>query len=419
MGVVYKLVPEVSSFIIEQKQKDPKITCQHLAGTVFLKFGQKVSKSSVHELLKQAHVITPRPRKQPKEKFQIPSAKKEQISKAMAPFAETRLPAETQTSAAREIVLPNQETIAATMIPTQIVGEIFLKAALWDLSFKAVLGLKDFSDIYSLPSDNKIAAEWKYLTQQIFAIKIQTTKGSFYIDPRFQGLHQEFLHQEFLTTPIERAAGETADTILNNTQPLIIKDNHIVDTEVLTSFFAAFENNSGVSIEKIFLIGDKNREFVEFNFVLPYKRKFIMGISIETQNFASLRLRILKKDGKKVITNILTHTDEEIWQQYIDRHPSDILTGNLSKEKESTEPFSLPKHIKNRVQIFFEANLSDQALEEILNLSGTEETDDKWLKVHFQAPKAVQQLNELRRAVENINNLHIKNNKGKILRLSV
>src|SRR5689334_16696123 len=85
MGVVYKLTPEVSSFIIAQKQSNPKVSCQLLAEMVSSRFNYQISKSSVHELLKQAQIITPRERKI-KEKFQIPLEKKSQIFATLPPI---------------------------------------------------------------------------------------------------------------------------------------------------------------------------------------------------------------------------------------------------------------------------------------------------------------------------------------------
>ena len=76
MGFVYKLTPQISTFIIDQKRHQPRMSCQAISHLIFSTYGREVSKSSVHELLKQSRVIIPKPRKV-KEKFQIPPEKKE------------------------------------------------------------------------------------------------------------------------------------------------------------------------------------------------------------------------------------------------------------------------------------------------------------------------------------------------------
>src|SRR6267142_2097727 len=78
MGVTYKLTEEVVQFIIQHRQSNARLSCRELAEAVETSFGLHVSKSSIHDVLKQANIATPRGRK-PKDTFQIPPEKKEQI----------------------------------------------------------------------------------------------------------------------------------------------------------------------------------------------------------------------------------------------------------------------------------------------------------------------------------------------------
>src|ERR1035441_79132 len=78
MGVTYKLKDEVVQFIISQRQSNPLFSCRQLAESVSQKFDLHLSKSSVHDVLKESGIITPRGRK-PKDKFEIPEEKKKQI----------------------------------------------------------------------------------------------------------------------------------------------------------------------------------------------------------------------------------------------------------------------------------------------------------------------------------------------------
>src|ERR1700722_5602973 len=83
MGVIYKLKEEVVHFIISQRQSNPLSSCRQLAESASQKFGLHLSKSSVHDVLKESGIITPRGRK-PKDKFKIPQEKKEQIQSSLS-----------------------------------------------------------------------------------------------------------------------------------------------------------------------------------------------------------------------------------------------------------------------------------------------------------------------------------------------
>src|ERR1700677_1371350 len=83
MGVIYKLREEVVDFIISQRQSNPLYSCRQLAESASQKLGLHLSKSSVHDVLKESGIITPRGRK-PKEKFEIPQEKKLQIQASLS-----------------------------------------------------------------------------------------------------------------------------------------------------------------------------------------------------------------------------------------------------------------------------------------------------------------------------------------------
>ncbi len=397
MGVVYKLIPEVSSFIIEQKQNDPKITCQNLAGQVFLRFGHQVSKSSVHELLKKSHVITPRERKI-KEKFKIPLEKKFEISKALAPFKIILPPA---------VVVKEPEAQIQKRKNVSNAGEIFLKAALWDLSFKPILGIDDCLQI-KIAAENNVNSEWEYLTQQVYAIKIETEENVFYVDPRFQGLYSQNPNEESLTAPIERASCEVADYILNNTSPLIIREkNNNCSKAILESFVAAFENVPHKRINKISLIGPKDRVFFEFTALLSHKREFILRV----------------KEDEKLLTNIESIGYEEIAKKYLNRHP--LLTYpfslpvKVSYKEGADQAQRLKDHLRGRAQMFFPDRISEESLDRIISLSGEEALNDQYREIYLNLPGNFEEIKVLRAAAQNINNLAIKDYRAKEIRVFI
>ncbi|MDP2928379.1 MAG: MAP7 domain-containing protein [Candidatus Omnitrophota bacterium] len=74
MGVIHKLKPEVLSFIIENKQNNPALSCRYLTSLVLEQLHIKVSKSSINAIFKENNLSMPigRRRKLKKKKFNMP-----------------------------------------------------------------------------------------------------------------------------------------------------------------------------------------------------------------------------------------------------------------------------------------------------------------------------------------------------------
>ncbi|PIQ87732.1 MAG: hypothetical protein COV73_02590 [Candidatus Omnitrophica bacterium CG11_big_fil_rev_8_21_14_0_20_43_6] len=74
MGVVHKLKPEVLSFIIENKQNNPTLSCRHLTSLILEQLHIKVSKSSINAIFKESNLSMPigRRAKEKKKKFKMP-----------------------------------------------------------------------------------------------------------------------------------------------------------------------------------------------------------------------------------------------------------------------------------------------------------------------------------------------------------
>jgi hypothetical protein len=88
MGVTYKLNSDVVDFIIAQRKSRATLSCRELSELVLAQFQVAVSKSSVHEVLKEHNIVSARGRKPKGDTFKIPAEKKAQI-KAQLPPRET------------------------------------------------------------------------------------------------------------------------------------------------------------------------------------------------------------------------------------------------------------------------------------------------------------------------------------------
>lgn len=75
MGIIHKLKPEVLNFILENKQKDPALSCRNLTELILEKLQIKVSKSSINAIFKEHNLSMPigRRQKHKKKKFNMPT----------------------------------------------------------------------------------------------------------------------------------------------------------------------------------------------------------------------------------------------------------------------------------------------------------------------------------------------------------
>ena len=59
MGIVHKIKPEVRDFVLEQKNRDPVLSCRKLSLLVLDNFRIELSKSSVNMIIKEAGLSAP------------------------------------------------------------------------------------------------------------------------------------------------------------------------------------------------------------------------------------------------------------------------------------------------------------------------------------------------------------------------
>jgi len=279
MGVIYKLKNEVVDFIISQRQGNPLFSCRQLAESASQKFGVQLSKSSVHDVLKESGIITPRGRK-PKNKFEIPQEKKKQIQVSLSqvkllpasmepmpepiPEPEVSLikdiveaapsvilseakdlkepkdPSASPQNDKDAIVLPLKEEMEISA-EYEGAGKIFLKAALWDLGI--------FSE------DNIKATDWEYYLTYTKGIKlVLENKKELFIDR---------------VLPIERCIREVADGLVNNIRPLIVSK-----TSDENLFKATMESQTGFKIKNVSIVEQNNHILIEINDLMEFKREF-------------------------------------------------------------------------------------------------------------------------------------------------
>ena len=263
MGVIYKLKQEVVQFIVSQRQENPLLSCRQLAESASQKFGLQLSKSSVHDVLKESGIVTPRGRK-PRASFAIPQEKNKQIQTSLSKINLLPSPVEPRIAIAAPQPPPLAPKVAPVILPQDAViqeirqipapqeemdvsaeyeeaGNVFLKAALLDLG------------VFSEPQEK----DWGYLLTYAKGLKVFLENGKdFFIE---------------LPLPIERCIRETADGLINNVKPMIV---HKVSDQEL--FKASMEAASGFKIIKISIVDKNDHEMLEFSSIVEQSRKYLV-----------------------------------------------------------------------------------------------------------------------------------------------
>jgi hypothetical protein len=284
MGVTYKLKDEVVEFIIGQKQAEPSTSCRQLAESASEKFGLKLSKSSVHDVLKQSGITTPRGRK-PKNKFEIPQEKKKQIQVSLSQVNLVPLPEKIVSSPTIPVSLPPPQQVAPVIheppqelppviepvvikeevyhsveIPVEDIevseeyegaGKIFYKAVQWDLGILTEGNIKE--------------RDWDYYLTYAKGLKVNLENNqNFFID---------------LPLPIERCVRETADGLINNIRPFVV--HHVSDQELFKSCMEALP---GFKISDISIVGNNDHILFEFEYIVENKRRFVFKNRLFVEN---------------------------------------------------------------------------------------------------------------------------------------
>jgi hypothetical protein len=246
MGVTYKLRDEVVQFIISQRQSNPLFSCRQLAESVSQKFSLHLSKSSVHDVLKESGIITPRGRK-PRPKFEIPQEKKLQIQDSLSQIK--LLPAPTVILSEAKDLKESKDFSAPPEY--EGAGRIFLKAALWDLGIYSEKDIKE--------------QDWDYYLTYSKGVKVVLENNKdFFID---------------LSLPLERCIREVADGLINNIKPFIV---HKVSDEGL--FKASMDGQTGFKIDNLSIVDYKDHILFFFDNIMEYIRNyyFINRVFVES-----------------------------------------------------------------------------------------------------------------------------------------
>lgn len=135
MGVVYKLKPEIVSFIVEEKKKNRTLSCRALATIIETKFQKKISKSSINDIFKRYQLSSPTGRStgfKPSKNFFIPQVKKDSLKATVTPWLKEVVP----------LSVPRDEgTLQETLGDWfDDAGAILWRVAIWGLSQENILG---------------------------------------------------------------------------------------------------------------------------------------------------------------------------------------------------------------------------------------------------------------------------------------
>jgi hypothetical protein len=289
MGVTYKLSQDVVEFIVRQRQSKSTLSCRELSELVLAQFQVPISKSSVHEVLKEANIISPRGRKPKGEIFKIPAEKKAQI-KAQLPPREVEptvslipdpLIAQPEEVKEQPIALPAAAPLTQSEIAPSA-GEIFLKAAFWDMRGEKVFRIHSYEELNSLEA-KALELNWNYGAHMAAAIKLTFSDGrSCFVDPRLQRLTLKPSPEPYLFAPIENAIQVMADRILNNVEELVIGES-LLNEEDFGVFSMAMKSENGLKLMFLDIVDDNAHSIVKYDSIVDFKRNFRIDSSAKVE----------------------------------------------------------------------------------------------------------------------------------------
>ncbi len=334
MGVIHKLKPEIVDFIVKQKSEDPSLSCRGLVAVIEEQFGKKLSKSSVNNVLKELNLSSPVGRHgQSSVKKTEPAAKVFRLSEQKKK--------EMFSDVSQHCILADIKSVKDDKL-TDGAGNIFLKAAEWELARKPVL--EDLLQEYSMNGDkekiSQIAAVLGFLKAfhiesfeglsryegqglwalnnieksipesevldvldsvsqrqefflkfslkvpqnftQIKGFRFVLKDGSvFFLDARLASVWKNTQHG-FNASLVK--AVEILAKVLNNVQAVVLcsfsprTSGKIQENTQIFDFFQSFENVQSKKIQKIELLGEEGQILGDFGEVPHIKRNFIAGI---------------------------------------------------------------------------------------------------------------------------------------------
>ena len=335
MGVVHKLKDEVVQFIIQKQKEDPSLSCRALSSIVEERFGQKVSKSSINNVLKKANLsntvgrrkgIKGSRRRKEHKTFRLSTQKKKNL-----------FPDISQNCILSDITeVPQKEGVIDG------IGSIFLKAAEWELArapilerflkencpgvsdtkIRAVAAVSGFLKAFHLESLESIS---RYAGQGLWALNgiespllerdiLDVMEGikdrqnvflkfslsapqiftkvsgfrfvlkdgsNFFIDGQTASCWKN-IQKNFSVSLVK--ATDCLARILNNVQTVVLcsispkETGKIQETRHIFDFIYAFENVQSKKIQKVELLDEEGQILGDFDKIPHIKRDFIAGV---------------------------------------------------------------------------------------------------------------------------------------------
>lgn len=463
MGVTYKLTDDIVQFIIDEKHKGPLLSCRELVDKVSNRFQRHVSKSSVNDILREAQITSRRGRKA-KDKFEIPAEKKAQLLAGMPDVSKVcgPLTGVVAQRASPEPVKPPVAFARVELMPFQAeaqvesLAEVLLQAAFIELFPRPWKNITRYQDLNSLEL-KELQQEWAYRTLAATSFKIELESGSvLYLDSRWQSLQDQAQESAPEFCPIERALTEVADGLLNNIQPIVIRD--IASLKVLGEFMAAMDGKKLDSIAQITVLDRAGRLLAHFGHLVHQRREFISGVdpklieneevkkinpeeikevpvytsgqpllcvkkSLSLPGFNGRAFLVLDQDHtlqRVILTNASSRTeDAAVVRLYTQRHPAGHrppVSLNIAPDFSGT---TVGDYLKNAAaRTFFPQGLADNVWHAAMDLKGQGHANEDMRRVDFAGPASAVEP-ALIQAMERFNIIYIKDINGKPVWLNI
>ncbi len=297
MSKIVKISSNIKNYVLSRKRKNPDISCRVLSKEASDKFNITISKSSVNAIIKSAKLSSPIGRKVTR--IFRPAGEADGVGYAfllaanyLLGFSKILANSIKKTHPSLRVKFDTLETISEAWIMAKALYNVplekienYSKNDLWFITGrKANKGLlKRYIDSFNIMQliNLQVLSDISHVLQDVHYLKFHLADGSqYFIDGQMKSVwKQEKIPIDFCTT-VDIANSYISRAIFGS-QPLVIFNafpETMLGDEISDFIFSIDGASSSKRIRKIELISPQGVRIKEIPFVVPSRRKFILGV---------------------------------------------------------------------------------------------------------------------------------------------
>lgn len=297
MSNIKKISHEIESYIIQRKKKNPDLSCRSLTLDARSKFNIYLSKSSINRIIKAGELSSPVGRRVTKvfrPYGQIQGAGFAFLHGAGLLLGLPRILANIckKIHPSMRLKLETLEAISEAWIISKAIYNVSLekieeydKSELWFITGRKINKglLRQYIEIFKSmqPINYQLVRELTHILQDVHYLKFTMSDGSQYcIDGQLKSVWRDSKIPVDFCVTIDTADSYINDIFFRN-EPMVItsaRPESMLGEEISDFIFSCDAKSAAQRIRKIEFFSPKGELVKEIPFIVPGRRKFIMGI---------------------------------------------------------------------------------------------------------------------------------------------